>query len=432
MTAVYLFKRDLRVSDNRGLHKASEDFEEVVPIFIIDPDIIQDLKAEGERAYFLIKSLELLSSEIDLYCLYAKTEDALKQVFRVAKPKALYTSTSYTWSGKKRNEDIKRVCLEYGIEYKEVFDNFLVPPLLISPKKTFTHFFKEWIQKLDTDMIKKKPRMKIPKLQLPKLKDVVNSLPAREYEHFRPQDFRKRLENFTFEEYEKTRNYLHIDGTSRLSPYIRFGIVSIRDVLMRTKGKSEQFVKELGWREFWYNIAYHFPWTKDIELQEKRRNIRWENREEYIRRFIEGRTGYPIVDAGIRQLISEKWIHNRMRMIIASFLTKVLLVDWRIGERFFKEHLLDYDEVVNVGNWQWSSSVGADPRPMRFFNPILQAKKYDPDCQYIKKYLPELSKVPPYMLHDPLKYELPYEKPLVNYHERIQMVKRAYEAADNN
>ncbi|MFN3471907.1 MAG: FAD-binding domain-containing protein, partial [Aquificaceae bacterium] len=200
----------------------------------------------------------------------------------------------------------------------------------------------------------------------------------------------------------------------------------LREVFKRAKDKSEQYIKELAWREFWYHIAFNFPQTKDLEFQEKRRGIAWENREEYIKSFFEGTTGYPIVDAGIRQLKREKWLHNRMRMILASFLSKVLLIDWRIGEAFFKEHLLDYDEVVNVGNWQWSASVGADPKPFRLFNPILQARRYDPDCNYIKRYLPELSHLPCSMLTDPINNQLPYHKPIVNYYERINIARRLY------
>ncbi|WP_306755535.1 FAD-binding domain-containing protein, partial [Acinetobacter baumannii] len=193
----------------------------------------------------------------------------------------------------------------------------------------------------------------------------------------------ERLRSFPFERYEELRNYPAVDGSSRLSPCIRFGVLSLRSIFKTAQGRSEQFIKVLAWREFWYHIAYNFPQTKDLEFQEKRRNIRWENSQEYIQAFFEARTGYPIVDAGIRQLKEEKWLHNRMRMIVGSFLTKVLLIDWRIGEEFFKEHLLDYDEVVNIGNWQWTASVGADPKPFRLFNPILQAQRYDPQCEYI-------------------------------------------------
>lgn len=187
----------------------------------------------------------------------------------------------------------------------------------------------------------------------------------------------RRLSNFRFSLDEANRNFLDRDGASKLSPCIRFGILSLREILKKAIEEIDlenQFIKELAWREFWYHIKVYFPEIKNLEFQEKRRGLKWENREEYIEAFFEGKNGYPIVDAGIRQLEEEGWIHNRMRMILASFLTKDLIVDWRIGEEFFKKNLIDYDEVVNIGNWQWCASVGADPRPFRMLNPILQAK----------------------------------------------------------
>ncbi|MCS7308524.1 MAG: hypothetical protein NZ526_08270, partial [Aquificaceae bacterium] len=180
----------------------------------------------------------------------------------------------------------------------------------------------------------------VPELSLPQIEQIKPMLKLSDYRHFDPDQCEKRLESFSFESYEDTRNYPAMDGTSKLSPCIRFGILSLRKIFKKAQGKSEQFIKELAWREFWYHIALNFPETKNVEFQEKRRNIAWENREEYIEAFLEGKTGYPIVDAGIRQLKTEKWLHNRVRMILASFLTKVLLVDWRVGEEFFKEHLL--------------------------------------------------------------------------------------------
>lgn len=425
MRAIYLFKRDLRTEDNRGLHKACSESKEVIPIFIFDTDIIQELRAQGERLFFLMKSVELLSSKIEIYCLYGKTKEVLKNVFRASNAKALYTSVSYSWSGKERNEQIKNLCKQHGVEYIEVFDNLLVDPKQIPQKKIFTHFYKEWIQKLDLNQVRNE-NVNVPKLPLPKLKDIKGFLDVKEYYYFKPEELRTRLDNFDFENYESKRNFLDTDGTSKISPYIRFGLISIREIFKKANNRSEQFVKELAWREFWYHIAYNFPETKEIEFQEKRRGIKWENREDYIKRFLEGKTGYPIVDAGIRQLVEEKWIHNRMRMILGSFLTKVLFVDWRIGEQFFKENLLDYDEVVNIGNWQWVASVGADPRPLRLFNPIIQAQKFDPECKYIKKYIPELSEKPCHQIHNPLESKIDYIKPIVNYYERRNLVKEIY------
>lgn len=425
MRAVFLFKRDLRIKDNAGLSKAAEKHSEIIPFFIFDRDIINEIKAEGERLNYVVKSIENLSSKIKIYCLYGETKEALENLFKIAKPTHLYTSSSWTWSGKKRNELIKNLCKNYGIEYVEVFENLLVRPEKITPKKIFTHFYNEWIKKveLETNEINE---FKVPDLPLPTIQEIKKRLKIKNYEIFKPEDCEKRLEKFEFEKYDKLRDFPGLDGSSKLSPCIRFGIISLRQIYRHANGRSEKFIRELCWREFWYHIAINFPETQNIEFQEKRRKISWENNERYINAFFEAKTGYPIVDAGIRQLIQEKWIHNRIRMILASFLTKVMNVDWRIGEKFFKEHLLDYDEVVNIGNWQWSASVGADPRPFRFFNPILQARRYDPDCTYIKKYIPELSNIPCDLLHDPLNNNLKYHKPIVNYYERVPLTRKIF------
>ncbi len=208
---------------------------------------------------------------------------------------------------------------------------------------------------------------------------------------------------------------------------IRFGLVSIREVLAaarKTLPVDSQYVKELAWREFWYHIRHHFPWTENLEFQEKRQGLKWLNRDEDIRRVEEARTGYPVIDAALNQLKQEGWMHNRARLIVASFLTKDLLIDWRFGERLFRKYLLDYDEVVNTGNWQWSASVGADPRPLRVFNPQLQARRYDPECRYIKKYIPELKKFSPDRIHS---LEIPGYYPLVvDHRSAVIRLKQVY------
>ncbi|MEZ0362035.1 MAG: deoxyribodipyrimidine photo-lyase [Hydrogenobacter sp.] len=425
MRAIYLFKRDLRIRDNRGICEASRNFKELVPIFIFDPKIIEELKAQGERLYYVYRAVEELLKSIRLYCFYEDTESAIRKAIKVAKPKALYTTTSYSWSGLQRQEVIRKVCKEEGVEFVEFFENFLVKPEKVPLRKVYTPFYKEWIKDLYLETCEVQS-FEVPALELPTLEDIKKELPIKPFGAFDPSECEKRLESFNFESYERLRNYPALDGTSKLSPCIRFGILSLRHIYKKAEGRSEQFIKELAWREFWYHIALHYPEVRNLEFQEKRRSIRWENRENFIEAFFEAKTGYPFVDAGILQLKTEKWLHNRMRMVLASFLTKVLLVDWRIGEAFFKEHLLDYDEIVNAGNWQWSASVGADPKPFRLFNPILQAQRYDPECKYIKRYLPELSSYPCEELLDPLRHRLTYHKPAVNYYERINMAKSLY------
>lgn len=207
-----------------------------------------------------------------------------------------------------------------------------------------------------------------------------------------------RLRDFDFASYIDTRNFPWRDGSTRLSPYIRFGVFSIREVLQAVEA-SQTLVSELAWREFWYHIAHHFPETHERAFQQKRRHIDWENSSELCEKIEAAETGYPLIDAAIRQLKTTNWMHNRLRMVVASFITKNCLIDWRWGEKFFKKYLIDYDEAVNLGNWQWSASVGADPKPLRIFNPLLQSEKFDEQALFIKKYIPEIAHIIPKKIH---------------------------------
>lgn len=425
MRAIFLFKRDLRLKDNRALEFAVRNFSQIVPVFIFDNDILNNLKVDSKRLSYIVEALEIISQKIKLYCLKDNTISALKRVFEIARPKAFIESKPLTWSGKERSYKISSLCKEYGIEYYAILDNVIAPIFDISPTQVFTPFYKKWINFVDisrSDI----PDFSVPDLNLPLLEDIKPQLYTEKLNIFSPRDCKDRMLNFDYSSYQEKRNSPAIDGTSKLSPCIRFGILSPREIFSFVLNKSEQFIKELAWREFWYHISWHYPQSKDLELNPKRQGIRWQNDQHLIDAFLNAKTGYPIVDAGIRQLTQEKWLHNRVRMIVASFLTKVLLVDWRIGERFFMEHLIDYDEAVNTHSWQWSASVGADPRPFRLFNPMLQSSRHDPDCIYIKRYIPELSGEDCEALHDPLKFKLKYHKPVVNYYERIALAREVY------
>ncbi len=418
MRAVVWLKRDLRLEDNRVFEEV-KNYKEVIPVFIFDEEILSDLKAYDERFEFIAECIENIG--VKVYTFKGNTSEIFERILDEVKPDVVVTQKAYTWSGQRRVEGIKKLCDVRNIKFLEILDGFLVNPEVLPPKKVYTSFYNEWIKSLD---LRKAhiDSINVPKLNLKgfELKDIKHKASI-----FSPTKCKERLKNFDFKNYEHTRNYPFLDGTSKLSPCIRFGLLSIREIYEKSK-ESETFVKELAWREFWYHIKLNFPWTKEKEFQEKRQHIKWENNQEFIEAFLNGKTGYPIVDAGIRQLKQEKWIHNRVRMILGSFLTKDLLIDWRIGEEFFKHHLIDYDEVVNIGNWQWVASVGADPRPLRIFNPIMQSMRFDPNCQYIKKYLPELKDVPCNQLHDPINNKLPYYKPIVNHYERLEYIKLKY------
>ncbi|MFN4132499.1 MAG: cryptochrome/photolyase family protein [Caldimicrobium sp.] len=431
MRSIFWFKRDLRVEDNRALIKCLRESDEVYPIFIFCEDILEDLKAFDNRLCFVRSAVEELKKTIPLSVFYGKDTEIFEYLIDLLRPKRIYTASALSWSGSERILKIKTLCKEKGVEFVEVFDNFLVDVRKIDYTKIFTPFYKKWINHVDStlepfeeNLSKKAKKIQTDKFQIP---EKIRNLKVTG-DFFWTLDFlNQRLTSFDFKSYKELRNRLDIDGTSKLSPYIRFGIVSVRKIFQLVKGLSETYIKELAWREFWYHIRHYFPEMKNLEFQEKRRNLNWSYNDEIIEKFIKAETGYPIIDAAIRQLKQENWMHNRARMIVGSFLTKDLLIDWRIGERFFAENLLDYDEVVNTGNWQWIASVGPDPKPLRIFNPLLQAKKFDPNCYYIKKYIPELKNSECIELLDPLKFRIKgYFPPIVNHYERVKKIREIF------
>lgn len=404
MRAIFWFKRDLRLKDNRGLSELLSLSAEIIPVFVFDKSLLKSLNGPASRNGFLVAALQRLEAELlergsQLYCFYGQPEEVLARLIDQLKPDGLYTNRSYSWSGERTQKKVEALCRKAGVNFRNFNDSLLVPPEKIEARKVFSPFFRLWSAALKVEDLSIKPApsfIKTPTLRLSRLGDMARLIAHQPNNHWQPGYAERRLREFNFSLYDEGRNRLDADGTSRLSVAIRFGLVSIREVLAVARKQLQsdsQFVKELAWREFWYHIRHHFPWTENLEFQAKRRGLKWLNRPEDIRAVEEARTGYPVIDAAINQLQQEGWMHNRARLIVASFLTKDLLIDWRIGERLFKKYLLDYDEVVNTGNWQWSASVGADPRPLRLFNPQLQAEKFDPECRYIKKYVPELRKV---------------------------------------
>jgi deoxyribodipyrimidine photo-lyase len=224
-------------------------------------------------------------------------------------------------------------------------------------------------------------------------------------------------------QYKDNRDYMAINGTSLLSPYLRFGNISIRHCynLAKKANNSYSWVNELIWREFYSMILFHFPQTIDQEFQEKYRNIKWDQDAELFEKFCQGKTGFPIIDAAMRELGQTGKIHNRLRMIVASFMTKDLWLDWRMGEEYFAQHLMDYELSSNVGGWQWSASTGTDAQPyFRIFNPWLQAAKFDPDAKYIKNFVPELRKFTAKEIHNPKSALDGYVKPIVEHGQKAK------------
>lgn len=432
--SIYWFKRDLRLDDNRAFIEACKNSLEIIPIFIFIPELLEKFKSYDRRTGFIIQSLTYLFQELrniegNLFCYYENPEEVFNRLMEKYKPEAIYTNKSFSWTGEEIEKRIANLCKNKGINFHSIPDNLLSDVTKIPYKRVFSSFFHEWKRNLDLKILDPPSKINTPIFEEPTILSLQKEIKHTPSLCWSVEGGFKRIENFDFLNYEYTRNRLDIDGTSKLSPYIRFGLLSLRKLYNKVSeisGDDCQFIKELAWREFWYHIKINFPEFNKLEFQEKRRNIPWQNREDFIDSFTNARTGYPIIDAAIIQLKTEGWIHNRARMIVANFLTKDLLTDWRIGEKFFMEYLLDYDEVVNTGNWQWNASVGPDPKPLRIFNPILQAQKFDPEGRYIKKYIPEFKNLPPEMLHDPIEYKLPYYKPIVDHNKQITLIKILY------
>ncbi|MEM1927612.1 MAG: deoxyribodipyrimidine photo-lyase [Acidilobaceae archaeon] len=414
MTVIMWFKRDLRVYDNRALERAVK-LGEVLPVFVIDPDILDSLEAYDSRLGFVITALEKLSEELPLRVYVGKTEEVFRNLLEKYRPKAVVTAEAGSWSGELRVAKIERLCAEKKVRFVKVFDNYLADYHRISGFWSFSSFYRKWRNLLDLETSGKPSGRFVKAEDEPTWLDAARVLKY-QIGRFTARDAEKHLE-YDFRNYKWLRRKL--DGSSQLSPYIRFGVLSIRHVYAEGR-HSEDFVRELAWREYWYALKAQHPYMNTLELRAKRRGISWRNL--YIEAFYNGETGYPIIDAAIRQLKEEKWIHNRLRMLLASFFTKDLLGDWRLGEAFFRKHLIDYDEVVNVGNWQWVASVGTD-YTVRIFNPVKQARELDPHCVYIKRYLPELEDVSCDCLHDPVRCRVPnYLPPIVDYRETRRKV----------
>lgn len=430
---IYWFKRDLRIDDNEGFYQAYKNSLEIIPIFIFIPDLLERFNSYDQRLGFVIECIKHLEKELRniggrLFCYYEKPERIFEYLINKYQIEAVFTNQAFSYNVEEIENKIRKLCVDKGIKFHSFLNNFLCDIRKIPYRKVFSHFYKYWRNNLNLKIYEKPRRIMVPLIKEPSISEIIPKLKFQPNNYWQVDFIFSRIENFDYLNYDELRNRLDIDGTSRFSPYIRFGIVSLRKIykIALKKIENSQFIKELAWREFWYHIKNYFPKFREIEFQEKRRDIKWENNEKFIKVFIEGKTGYPIIDAAIRQLKEENWLHNRARMIIASFLTKDLLVDWRIGEEFFMKYLIDYDEVVNIGNWQWNASVGPDPKPLRIFNPIIQARKFDPEAKFIKKYLPELKDLPPYMLFDPISYKLPYYPPIVNHYERIKLIRKIY------
>lgn len=400
---IFWFRRDLRLEDNVGLFEALSDGE-TLPIFIFDPNILAELPKNDSRISFICELLEKIQKQLNaenksLAIFHDKPENVFEKLTKENKIATVFTNHDYEPYARKRDSEIENFLKSKEISFRTFKDQVIFEKDEIvkddgKPYVVYTPFSKKWKEKFSDKEAKKHDSEK--KLdQIAKHNYPFLSLEAIGFEksEIRVEDFdisRKIIEN-----YKETRDFPSVDGTSRLSPHLRFGAISIRQLVKKaSEFKQETFLNELIWREFFMQILWHFPNTVTESFRPKYDNIKWRNNENEFKSWCEGKTGYPIVDAGMRQLNETGNMHNRVRMVVASFLCKHLLIDWRWGEAYFAEKLLDYEQSSNIGNWQWASGSGVDAAPyFRIFNPSEQVKKFDKDFKYIKKWVPEFQEI---------------------------------------
>lgn len=420
MRTVAIFRRELRLMDNPLLQGAEQG--ELIPVFFLD-EYNQQEHGDNLRALFfhalrqLQQRMEALGGK-----LYVVPLQQQERFFDIARPDEVVFCEDVEPHSRERDNQLKSLLERKHIRYRILRDSLLSPvPETTYP--SFTQFYKRHFTAhvRPEASIPAPARLCTPELDVPDvaIPDVDTEAARRWYAS--EEQVQAKWRHFVataLPRYASLRNLPAEEGVSRMSPYIRCGMVSLRQMLREAWGVSEQFVKELAWRDFYSHLLYHYPETVNMELRPEWRGFPWRHDEEQFERWATGRTGIPLVDAGMRQLLQEGWMHNRTRMVVASYLTKHLLIDWRWGERWFYRHLVDADLAQNVGNWQWTAGCGADALPyFRIFNPVLQAQKFDPHAEYIRRYVPELQRATVEQLSDlqNLHHTFPeYPPPLVH------------------
>lgn len=428
--SIFWFRRDLRLKDNHGLHRALESGKKVLPIFIFDEDILDLLENKSDkRVDFIVQALQTLNSFLKsknkgIKIFKGKPLEIYKKLTENYEIEAVYCNEDYEPYAIKRDQEIADFLASKNINFHQFKDQviFHKDEIVKADKKPYTiytPYSKLWLNEFQ----------KVDLQGFPSEKKLDNLLEI-PFEELKIEDIGFQKTDLAFEvpeadlhiikTYEETRNFPAVKGTTQLGVHLRFGTISVRKLAKIAKENNLTFLKELIWREFFMQILYHFPKVVNHSFKTKYDAIPWENNPEFLEKWKAGKTGFPIVDAGMRELNATGFMHNRVRMITASFLIKHLLTDWRIGEAYFAEKLMDYDLSANNGNWQWCASSGCDAAPyFRIFNPDEQQKKFDPDFKYIKKWIPEFG----------TKY---YPKPIVEHKKAREKVLKVYkEALDN-
>ena len=479
-SSIWWIRRDFRLADNQTLTTALDKSEHVYPVFILDPKLLNSDYTAQKRLAFMFEGLRSLAEVLEERGSYLTVREGdpvgeLESLLSETKADAIYAQEDYSPYAHRRDEQVAET-----LPLKLVSGLTLHHPTDVlksdgDPYTVFTPYSRTWKKQplpQTEDLLSAPKQISTPEgltgIEIPDEPALDEAIPFPASE----KEAQQRLYSFTGQisrqlptfkaasvkksnaiyAYDQARDRTDLDGTSRLSPYLRFGMLSARQAVVAALTASEKadddeaadgaatWLSELIWRDFYIAILYHFPYVRQSSFREKYDKLPWINDENDFEAWCQGKTGYPIVDAGMRQLVESGWMHNRARMIVASFLVKHLLIDWRWGERFFMQHLVDGDPAANNGGWQWTAGTGTDASPyFRVFNPILQGEKFDPDGAYIRRWVPELGDVSDKYIHTPWKMPVKiqreancrigqdYPEPIVEHKEARQRALDAYD-----
>tara|TARA_R110002049_G_scaffold25949_2_gene90652 strand:- start:5510 stop:6817 length:1308 start_codon:yes stop_codon:yes gene_type:complete len=428
---IFWFRRDLRLDDNAGFYKALKGDYQVLPIFIFDSEILDKLPKDDARVTFIFDTLQKLRNILQnehgssIAMFYGNPVEIFNKLVEDYNIKSVYTNHDYEPYATTRDTEVKDLLSKCTIEFKTYKDQVIFEKNEVvkadgTPYVVYTPYMKIWKEKFksyDLEIFYTNSYLdnliehsRLPNLGLADIGFTKSNQKIADYN----------VSPTLIQEYEDTRNFPAKDATSRLGPHLRFGTVSIRKMVKKAIAeKNEIFWQELIWREFFMQILWHFPHTETKSFKPKYDRIQWQNNETEFKAWCEGKTGYPLVDAGMRQLNETGFMHNRVRMLVGSFLCKHLLIDWRWGEAYFAEKLHDYDMASNIGNWQWVAGSGVDAAPyFRIFNPTTQIQKFDKNLDYLKQWVPEFQ-------------ELTYPTPIVDHKFARERCLEVYKEALN-
>ncbi len=421
--SIFWYRRDLRLEDNTGLFEALNENENVLPIFIFDDSILDELPEDDARVNFIYESLSKINKQLNnhnasLQIFKGQIDEVWEKLVTTYDIQKVYSNKDYEPYAIKRDQKIKEFLNSKGIEMKTFKDQVIFEENEIvkadgKPYTVFTPYKRKWLEKftkVNLNLIANFDNFYKKIIDFPTLNQLgLKNSPVK-------------VKNYSLKNvstYSETRNFPNLDSTSYLSPHLRFGTISVRQIITELKNNSETFLSELIWREFFMQIIFHFPHVVTKNFRPKYDGIKWINNKEDYDNWCQGKTGYPLVDAGMRQLNETGYMHNRVRMVTAGFLCKHLLIDWRYGEAYFAKKLLDYELSSNNGNWQWAAGTGCDAAPyFRIFNPIEQLKKFDKTLTYTKKWVKDFD-------------TLEYPKPIVDHKYARNRALEAYKKGIN-